>query len=218
MAFLPQERAKAIAEGKTRYYTGRPCKHGHVAERNTSGGSCVVCCSIRQKDKRANNPEWAKAKDKKAYADNRESIIKRVANYRSNNPEKLAETQKKWRESNKHKKAAAQRARDARKRQATPTDLPVEQREAIAFIYKEAARFSEEYGVKLHVDHIMPLKGKDICGLHVPWNLQITTASYNCTKHNNLPELEPHIQNWRTSVLVHESALPWKLKEKPNGN
>lgn len=39
----PSERAAAKAAGLARYFTGRPCKHGHIAERRTSSGHCVVC-------------------------------------------------------------------------------------------------------------------------------------------------------------------------------
>ena len=48
-AFQPQERAFAKAAGEKTYFTGRPCKYGHVVQRCTSSGVCVECSKTIQK-------------------------------------------------------------------------------------------------------------------------------------------------------------------------
>jgi 5-methylcytosine-specific restriction endonuclease McrA len=68
-----------------------------------------------------------------------------------------------------------------------PKWLSDEQLEDMRQIYLEARRITAETGVKHEVDHIHPIKGLGLCGLHVPWNLQIITLSENKRKSRKLP-------------------------------
>jgi len=54
--------------------------------------------------------------------------------------------------------------------------------------YLEACRLTKQTGIKHHVDHVIPIKGKTVCGLHIETNLQILKAAENQRKHNKLME------------------------------
>jgi 5-methylcytosine-specific restriction endonuclease McrA len=80
--------------------------------------------------------------------------------------------------------------RRAARLNATPPWLTYEQNrqnEEFYIIVKEIQWLSEEY---LHVDHIVPLQGENISGLHVPWNLQILTEKANISKSNKFDQIE----------------------------
>lgn len=57
--------------------------------------------------------------------------------------------------------------------------------QAIDAVYTEARRLSAETGIKHDVDHIIPLQGKKVCGLHIPWNLRVITKAANVRKHSS---------------------------------
>lgn len=69
----------------------------------------------------------------------------------------------------------------ARKENAMPTWLTTKHKAQIRSIYAEATKRG------LEVDHAVPIRSKIVCGLHVPWNLQLLTPNANKTKSNRLP-------------------------------
>lgn len=83
-------------------------------------------------------------------------------------------------------KTAIEAARRTRKQHAMPKWLTREDLALIDEIYREARLRSEESGEPHQVDHVVPLNGKTVCGLHVPWNLEVKTALANRLKGNLL--------------------------------
>ena len=119
--------------------------------------------------------------------------------YRQANRDKMEAKNRVWREANKDRVAAIQSAynkanRSARnslaaayrasKLNATPDWLTGTHKAHMKRTYALATLMTEATGVPYHVDHIVPLRGKDICGLHVPWNLQALRADLNHSKSN----------------------------------
>lgn len=80
-----------------------------------------------------------------------------------------------------------QKARsEGKRRQRGRTPPPWFNKEEVADVYR-AASFCRALGIDVHVDHIVPLLGKNVCGLHVQNNLRVTLAHTNRKKGNRLP-------------------------------
>ena len=103
--------------------------------------------------------------------------------YRERNRAARRAATTKWRQQHPDRHAAKQRLRIARELQAMPAWI--EPRTFLG-IYAEAARRTSETGIPHHVDHIVPLKGHGVSGLHVPWNLQVIPALENLRKGNRI--------------------------------
>lgn len=86
----------------------------------------------------------------------------------------------------KFKKTHREASRRANKANATPKCLSDEHKKQILKIYEFAKLVEKTFGIKTHVDHIVPLKGKNVSGLHVPWNLQVLSACENLSKGNKI--------------------------------
>jgi 5-methylcytosine-specific restriction endonuclease McrA len=97
--------------------------------------------------------------------------------------EREAIRKRQWKKDNKGYVNHINKLREANKKQRTPSWANID---AIREIYEECSELIEEYGPRsYHVDHIIPLQGKTVSGLHVENNLQILKASDNIKKSNN---------------------------------
>lgn len=104
--------------------------------------------------------------------------------YADKYPERKKERARRWSQENPAKVARKASERRAATFRAIPPWLTAEDRTLIAEKFAEAKRLSLQTGVKHHVDHEIPLKGKAVSGLHVPWNLQVIPAAVNQRKWN----------------------------------
>lgn len=133
---------------------------------------CKPCARERTAQWRRDNPDRARLTVEQWFA---------------RNPERAAQYQAEYRQRNRASRRASRAQRRAAEKQAAP---PWVDRAAIMRVYAEARRRDKKTGIPHHVDHIIPLQHPSVCGLHVPWNLQVITAAENWRKRNYLPPLD----------------------------
>jgi hypothetical protein len=161
---------------------------------------------------RAKNPEKVAATNKKYDEKNRDKRSEYAKQYRKANPEKvralfdswaernpekirgyMQKASKAWHErnpdylsnfykANKERYVAARARRRAAQDSATPAWLTAIDKAMIQEMYDVSEARYIQTGIKHHVDHIVPINGKDVAGMHVPWNLQVITAHENLSK------------------------------------
>ena len=141
-------------------------------------------CRAKAKAYYEDNKEKKKVYDKAYRKANKEKIQTRMKAYYESNKDKLLAQTKVWQQNNKDKRKAAKAKRRAAKLQRTPSWLTKEALDKIKDIYKMAYRRSQIEGIEYQVDHIIPLQGKKVSGLHVPNNLQVMSAKENRSKLN----------------------------------
>ena len=180
---LPSTAREAKSLGLTRYFTGAPCRYGHVSERSAATRGCVACLARLSAECRLRNYEKTLASDARKRDRRREEIRAYSRQRYRVNRTAVREATKSWESRNKPMVAAKTARRKAAMLRAMPRWVD---ESAILPFYEEARRLSAASGVPHEVDHIHPLQGENVCGLHVPWNLQILTKSENSRKKNRL--------------------------------
>jgi hypothetical protein len=151
------------------YFTGKPCKNGHIAPRLKSNRCCKECAYARRA----------------VY----ETSDKYVA-WKAENKKKVASS---WQKRNKGTVNANTRKRQAALLNRTPAWLTEFDLLKIKCLYQVAAMRTKESGEEWHVDHVLPLQGKKVSGLHVPQNLTVIRGRDNVRKSNRYDDDEHEV-------------------------
>lgn len=141
----------------------------------------AICARARAK--RSEQRDIERAKDRTYYASKRDYL----KNYRAQHHESIKATKRAWVVNNRGAMRAIRFKRIMAERQALPVWANLE---AMKAIYQEAARLTQQTGIKHEVDHIIPIQSPLVCGLHCEANLQILTKAQNRAKSN---AITPHI-------------------------
>ena len=140
---------------------------------------------------RQKNKERIAEQKKQYYQENKERFAAYKKEYRNNNRDKINATNRAYYRNSINaqiKTTLRGSKRRAAKIHRTPLWLDETDWWTIEQFYKEAKRKTETYLEPWHVDHIVPLQGNNVSGLHVPWNLRVIRGSDNLKKHNKCVE------------------------------
>lgn len=142
--------------------------------------------SLKSKKRRGKNIEEYRKREQKSRDKRRDKErIRSRKNYEKNKI-KIGVYKSDYAKKNAAKYRGYCAKRNAAKLNATPKWLTEEHWKQIQAFYDEAHRLTQETGISHEVDHIDPLQGKDVCGLHVPWNLRVITMISNRQKGNGI--------------------------------
>lgn len=190
-------RNAAIGLGLNRYFTGVECKNGHINERYVCNHRCVTC--LREQTAR-----WKENNEEKTIQISK----KHKNNMTKEQKARSYEARKRWQEKNKDRFLLSRRKSSSNhyrknkerysahkiKRKAAEQQSfmrhPEPYQEMNEFfmkeIYLQAAEIRGRFSVKVDVDHIVPIKGVNVCGFHVWNNLRIMPSELNRAKSNRI--------------------------------
>lgn len=151
---------------------------------------CVTCRREQSKLWKLKNKEKVHKYNSEHYLQNKKYHVLKAASWAENNKTKFLisnrKSRKKWAVANLDLLAFKRAKRRALENNSEPAWLSKDHKEEIQDFYTAAKMFQLYTGQKYHVDHIVPLVNNFVCGLNVPWNLQILSAKENLQKSNKL--------------------------------
>ena len=156
-------RKQALAQGLKHYFTGVPCKNGHISYRTTSDYLCSECNKANtERYNLLNRKQYLESK-KASYNKLQSKHLVYAKQRRKNNPALGVALNVKY------------RATKLKRTPAWANHFEIK-------MFYDVAKVLSRGGVLFHVDHIIPLRGKEVSGLHVEDNLQILPWYKNLKK------------------------------------
>lgn len=154
------------------------CQRLH--ERPDNLTRCKECIKLRDRERYRNGSKREYMLNR--YYSNPKKQINYANNWNKKNPDRHLKNQLSYQKRNPDKSYAIQKKYEEAKALRTPKWLTKGDFIEIKWAYSLARQMSKETGIKYEVDHIIPLQGKNISGLHCPQNIQIITKSENSRK------------------------------------
>lgn len=223
------DRATAKAHGLKRYFTGEPCNIGGIGERSTSDKKCQCKhhreknkdkCRKRYKEKRdyecarkrsvyVQNKDCLLAKTREWRNKNRDRDLAKKKEYYNNNRDKFKAMHKSWKQSNNDLMRYYQQNKRANRKLRKPSWFT----ELDEFVLQQCSKLcdlrKQSTGFDWHIDHMIPLQAKNVCGLHVWNNLQVIPGYLNTSKRNKLIFTEPN--EWLEYLCKQQKGVDFDM-------
>jgi len=193
-------RVEAKEKGLVKYFTGVECRHGHIVERYVRDTICTECSRLSSlryqkanaekrrdyyKKYHAENKEKRNEENRQYHIDHREERCAKVREYHEIHREERIAYKKKWHQENPDKVREYRKNNLSRYAEHAVKRYRMKKERTPSWADTEAIKaFYANCPEGLTVDHIIPLQGKSVSGLHIETNLQYLTMEENSSKNN----------------------------------
>ena len=186
-------RSEALKKGLKTYFTGKPCPYGHLTERRLTSSRCPICA----RDQKRRNKERYYAKQKEWLAANKDRVAEKQKERRARKLEADTKKQRERRAKMSPEKLEMRRAKMRDYYQRTRAQQIFRSYQRLEVVKQQTPKWADlgkmnEFYRNCppghEVDHIVPLQGREVRGLHVEANLQYLPRQQNRAKSNRLLE------------------------------